>query len=180
MTAAADRLRPVAGLWWLVLVDALISAVAGILLLVWPDRTLALAASLVGVSLVLLGILQVARVTIAGGLTRNERMAAGFMAVIAIAAGAFLLARPEDTVRAVAIAVGAFLILSGVVTGIGATGVRTVAAVTAVVEIGIGIAIVAWPDVTVTVYATLAGIYLLLRAVLKAGLALSMRSTTES
>jgi uncharacterized membrane protein HdeD (DUF308 family) len=179
MTAAADRLRPVGDLWWLVLVDACISAVAGILLLVWPDRTLALAASLVGVSLVLLGILQVARVMIAGGLTRNEQIAAGFMAVIAVAAGAFLLARPEDTVRAVAIAVGAFLILSGVATGLGAPGVRTVAAVTAVVEIAIGIAIVVWPDVTVTVYATLTGIYLLLRAVLKAGVALSMRTTTE-
>jgi uncharacterized membrane protein HdeD (DUF308 family) len=176
MTAAADRLRPVTDFWWLVLVDACISGVAGILLLVWPDRTLALAASLVGVCLVLVGLAQLARAGIAGGFTRNERIAAALVAVVALAAGAFLLARPEDTVRAVAIAVGAFLIVSGIVTALAAPSVRSLAAATAFVELAIGIAIVVWPDVTVTIYATLAGIYLLARAALKTALALSMRA----
>jgi uncharacterized membrane protein HdeD (DUF308 family) len=182
MSAAADRLRPVTDFWWLILLDALISAVVGILLLVWPDRTLALAASLAGICLVLIGLVQIARATLDGGFSRGEQIAAGFMAVVALAAGAFLLARPEDTVRAVAIAVGAFLIVSGVVTGMGgaSSGARGLAFLTAAVEIGIGIAIVAWPDETVTVYATLTGIYLLVRALLKAALAFSLRSSAET
>jgi uncharacterized membrane protein HdeD (DUF308 family) len=44
--------------------------------------------------------------------------------------------------------------------------------------LNIGIAIIAWPDESVTVYATLAGVYLILRALLKAALAFSMRSAS--
>ena len=179
MSAAASPLPAVGELWWLVLVDALVAAVIGILLLVWPDRTLALAAGLVGGFLLLIGVLQLARAAMRSDLDGGQRGTAAFMALVAIAAGAFLLLRPEDTVRAVAIAVGLFLVISGIVAGIGATRAsagRGLLAVTAIVEIGVGAAIIAWPDVTVTVYATLAGIYLLVRAVLKGALAFSLRS----
>jgi uncharacterized membrane protein HdeD (DUF308 family) len=173
--AATSSLRPISSLWWLLLLDAGAAAAVGIMLLVWPDRTLALAAGLVGAFLVVLGLLQAVNGSRLAGQQRTLTIA---LAVVAVAAGAFLLIRPEDSVRAVAIAAGAYLLLSGIVAGIRAAQSRVapgLQALTAVVEIAVGIAIMVWPDQSVTVYATVMGIYLLARAVLKAAVAFAMR-----
>lgn len=143
---------------WVVGVHGALAIVFGALLVAVPGRTLAFAAALIGAYLIVLGIVHVATALLTHGLAGRQRIAGGVIGALAIVAGAIVIARPEGSIRAVAIIAGLNLIVVGaaaVFLGMGALrGVLALAA---------GIALVAWPDVSVGVLATLAGIFMLLR-----------------
>jgi uncharacterized membrane protein HdeD (DUF308 family) len=150
------------------LVRGVIALVAGVLLLVWPDRTLLLIAVIIGVSLIAFGITEVVQALSASGRLAMERAIPVTVGLLAVAAGIVVIARPDSSVRVVAIAAGIYLIVAGIAAGIGAVndpGMRGPRGFMAVLWIVTGLVILVWPDVTVTVVAVVFGISLVLRGI---------------
>jgi uncharacterized membrane protein HdeD (DUF308 family) len=150
------------------LVRGVVALVAGVLLLVWPDRTLLLIAVIIGVSLIAFGITEVVQALSASGRLAMERAIPVTVGLLAVAAGIVVIARPDSSVRVVAIAAGVYLIVAGIAAGMGAIndpGMRGSRGFLAVLWIVTGLVILVWPDVTVTVVAVVFGISLVLRGI---------------
>jgi uncharacterized membrane protein HdeD (DUF308 family) len=153
---------------WILLAHGLVALVAGVLLLAWPDRTLLLIAVVLGVYLCVVGVLQTIRALDTPGLLAMERAIAATLGLLAVAAGAIAIARPDSSVLAVALAAGIYLIVVGLAAGVSAVRepeARVAHAALALINFVAGVLVVAWPDVTVTVVAVVLGIALVLRGV---------------
>jgi uncharacterized membrane protein HdeD (DUF308 family) len=151
---------------WLLVIRGTLTLVAGLLLLVWPDRTLLLVGLVIGIFLVAAGVLGVARAVTAPGMLAMERAIPATLGLLAVAAGTIAIARPESSVLAVALAAGIYLIVSGLAAGVSAVREpegRLSGALLAAVDLTAGVLVVAWPDVTVTVVAVVLGIALTVR-----------------
>jgi len=152
----------------IVLTHGAVALVAGILLLVWPDRTLLLIGIILGVYLLAFGVLEMVRALATPGLLAMERAIPATLGLLAIAAGMIAITRPDSSVLAVALAAGIYLIVAGLAAGVRAIrepGLRVPQAVLGVISVAAGVLVVAWPDVTVTVVAVVIGIALVLRGV---------------
>ena len=152
----------------IVLTHGAVALVAGILLLVWPDRTLLLIGIILGVYLLAFGVLEMVRALATPGLLAMERAIPATLGLLAIAAGMIAITRPDASVLAVALAAGIYLIVAGLAAGVRAIrepDLRVPQAVLGVISVVAGVLVVAWPDVTVTVVAVVIGIALVLRGV---------------
>jgi uncharacterized membrane protein HdeD (DUF308 family) len=150
------------------LVRGVIALVAGVLLLVWPDRTLLLIGVILGVALIAFGVTEVVQAFSASGRLAMERAIPVTVGLLAVAAGIVVIARPDSSVRVVAIAAGIYLIVAGIAAGISAFSdpeIRGSQGFMAVLWIVTGLVILVWPDVTVTVLAVVFGISLVLRGI---------------
>jgi uncharacterized membrane protein HdeD (DUF308 family) len=149
-----------------VLLHGLLALAAGVLLLAWPDRTLLVVAIVLGVYLIAYGVLKMVDAITRPSLLTMERMLPATLGLLAVGAGTTVIARPEDSVVAVGLAAGIYLIVAGLAAGVSAIRAQEARAVNglgALVNITAGILVVAWPDVTVTVIAVVLGIALVLR-----------------
>jgi uncharacterized membrane protein HdeD (DUF308 family) len=151
---------------WVLLAHGALALVTGVLLLVWPDRTLLLVGVVLGVYLIAFGVLEVIRAFADPDRLVMERVVPVTLGLLAGAAGTVAIARPDSSVLAVALAVGIYLIVAGL--GAGVTAIRepdnrAPRAMSALVNLAAGILIVVWPDVTVTVVAVVIGIALAVR-----------------
>jgi uncharacterized membrane protein HdeD (DUF308 family) len=152
----------------LFLVRGVIALVAGVLLLVWPDRTLLLIGIILGVALIAFGVTELVQAFSASGRLAMERAIPVTVGMLAIAAGIVVIARPDSSVRVVAISAGIYLIVAGIAAGMSAISdpeIRSSQGFMAVLWIVTGIVILVWPDVTVTVVAVVFGISLVLRGI---------------
>lgn len=168
--------------WWILLAHGAVALVAGILLLVWPDRTLLLIGVILGVFLVAAGVLGVVTALTTPERLVMERVIPATVGLLAVAAGTLVIARPEASVLGVALAAGIYLIVAGLANGVTAfrePDARGAYAVLAIVDIAAGIVVVAWPDVTVTVIAVVFGIALVLRGLAEILLSLYLRGKRE-
>jgi uncharacterized membrane protein HdeD (DUF308 family) len=153
-------------LWWILLLHGLFALSAGVLLLVWPDRTLTVVAIVAGVYLLAFGVLKMIDAVARPRLLTMERVIPATLGLLAVGAGTIVIARPENSVLAVALAAGIYLIVAGLMTGVVAIrdrASRTVNGLGALLNLTAGIVVVAWPDVTVTAIAVVLGISLVLR-----------------
>ena len=151
---------------WIFLVRGALGLVAGILLLVWPDRTLLLVGVILGVFLVAFGGLEMVRALTSPGRLAMERVIPATLGLLAVGAGTIAIARPESSVLAVALAVGIYLIVVGLAAGVSAIREpdgRLLRASIALIDLAAGILVVAWPDVTLTVVAVVFGISFVVR-----------------
>lgn len=99
---------------------------------------------------------------------RGSRTLAIVAGLIALGAGIVLLAWPDRTVTVVAVIVGLFLILSGLAQALDALVTHRrgtywgLLLLRGVIDLGVGLAAVFWPDITVWVLVVLIGIELLI------------------
>lgn len=142
-----------------------VSLVAGLVLLLWPDRTITVVARLSGLLLVIVGI---------GDLVdaiRHHRSQpyTGLLivrAVVNLAFGAALVAWPGITVAVLAWLVGLDLVIAGglglVVRGQMPPEFRSSVLTRSLVTIAFGIVVMIWPGATLNVVAWLVGLSLVL------------------
>ena len=147
---------------WVALVHGGVTLVIGALLLFTPGRTLAFVATLAGISLCLIAAIDLFR-ALRRGITGGERLSAFGMALLAGAAGIVVIARPEGSIKTVAVVAGLYLLILGVMSlVVGTPGVRrSVSALRGAIALAAGVALVAWPDVTVGTLAAIYGAFLL-------------------
>ena len=127
---------------WIFFVRGALGLVAGILLLVWPDRTLLLVGVILGVFLVAFGVLEMARAVTSPGRLAMERVIPATLGLLAVGAGTIAIARPESSVLAVALAVGIYLVVVGLATGVSAIRERDgrfIRAALALIDLAAGI-----------------------------------------
>jgi len=172
---AGDGPWEAARLWWLLLLGGAVSLVIGILLLVWPSRTLEVLAILLGIELLLVGAIQIG---LAFGETSESRTGPVLLGALAFIAGLIVIRHPGGSLTLIALAVGIYLVLAGIlrlVSAFEAISGRGWLIVGALFDIAIGALIVAWPKFGITSFAVLVGIALLLRGTLDCISALALR-----
>ena len=162
-TPAQAQLRDITWGWWLVVLVGVLSIVAGVIILFEPGSSLATLAVIAGIFLLVDGIYDVV-VAIA------ERVEGrGLLAVIGVLsaiAGIILIRHPIESVVAIALLVGIWLVCIGVVRLISAFELavnRGWNVFVALIEIAAGIIIVAVPDIGVSTLAIFIGIAFILR-----------------
>lgn len=156
--AAGDR-PPLAVPGWAVAACGAISVLAGALAIAFPKITLLALALIAGINLLALGALAIGEAL--GGDDEEDRTLRAVLGVVAVLGGIVVLRRPGDAVLVLVVALGAWLILSGVVELVrallGDEPRRVLAAFGGVIDVAIGIVVLALPHVSLRTLATLVG-----------------------
>jgi uncharacterized membrane protein HdeD (DUF308 family) len=144
-----------------------ISLIAGVLAIAYPDITLLALAIITGINVIFLAALALAEVFDDDADT-GSRVLAAIIGVLGIIAGVVLLRRPGETLLAIVLVLGVWLIVTGVVDLVRALsrsddrGIRVLAAL---VDLALGIVILAWPGVSLATLAILIGIGFVIRGI---------------
>src|SRR4051794_6256797 len=141
--------------WWLFLVLGVICVATGIAAIVWPDITLLALGLLAGIFL-----LVVAMMEIIDAITGDPggRAISAILGVIALIAGLICIRRPDQSLLALVIAIGIYLVAAGViriVRAFGADAARGWGIWLGAVDMIMGIIILAWPKLGLATLAIL-------------------------
>ena len=167
--AAGDE-PPVLGVpRWARVVAGVLSVVAGVLAIAFPKITLLALALISGINLMILGALAVGEAL--GDEEEGSKTLAIVLGVVAILGGIVVLRRPGETLLVLVVALGAWLTLDGIVDLVRAalgrsTEQRALTALGGVVDVALGIVVLALPHVSLRTLATLIGIAFVVRGAL--------------
>jgi len=168
----------VARSWGWVLFFGLLTLVIGILVMVWPEATLRVLTVLFGLELILVGIFRLIRVFSSG---EQHRVWSALIGILAIFLGVVVLRNIWDTVAVLAVVLGAYWIIAGILDFVMAVGDSTFPSRGFTIFMGIiqviaGIVVVAWPTESVTVLTWLIGIWFVVLGILGVVMAFLVRS----
>lgn len=148
-----------------VVVVGVLSIVAGVLALVYPDITLLALALIAGINLLLLGSLALVEAIVSDD-DSGARVLSGVLGLLGVIAGLVIMRRPGESLLAVVLILGVWFVVSGLVDAIRAIAVpgdRGFRLLVAVADIAIGALILALPDVSLKTMALLAGLAFIVR-----------------
>jgi len=173
--ALASPVEQVARNWWLFLIVGLVSIIAGILAIAYPDITLLAVGLFVGISLLFAGIMDVVE-AITG--PPDARTMHAIIGVLSVVAGLICLRRPGESLLAIVIVIGIYLVVAG---GLGF--VRAFANIEdralrfglAIIDIILGILVLSLPGVSLVTLAILIAISLIAHGVFYCVLAFRLR-----
>lgn len=151
-----------------VIVVGAICLICGVIAVVWPKITLLALAILIGLDLICVGAVSIAR-AFEHYLDSGARALSGVLGLLGVIAGITVVRRPGDTLLVIVLAVGLFLFGSGIVEIIRALampGPRALALITGAVDVILAIVILSWPKISLGTLAVLAGIAFILRGAL--------------
>lgn len=168
--------RPLSELWWLPVAHGAVVALIGFLLLLVPGRTLTFVATLAGISLLLVAVFN-AVTALGRGHTGSERVSGLGIALLAGVAGIVVIARPEGSIRTIAVVTGVYLLVMGVtflVLG-SPKGGRGHGRLSGGLALLAGVVLLVWPDETVGIVATIYGAFLVTLGIAEVLLGLKAR-----
>lgn len=175
---AAD-LHRVLWAWSVLLIVGALSVVVGVIVLAKPHISLATLAVVTGIFLLVDGVLELVWAAVRKG---DSRTLPALVGVVTAIAGVLLIRHPTKSVAAIALLLGLWLIILGLVRLIQAydqPGTRVWAVVSGVVELLGGIVIVASPHIGVHTLALLVGISFILRGLVLAVVAWALHRATR-
>ena len=152
----------------LLIVAGVLGTIAGILALVYPDITLLALALIAGINLLLLGAMSLVDAFSSDGDT-TTRVLAAVLGLLGIMAGLVVMKRPGESLLAVLIVLGIWLVVTGIVDFVRAFAeleYRAFRLLTALVDVVLGGFILALPDVSLKTLALLIGIAFIVRGVI--------------
>ena len=148
------------------IVSGVITLIVALAAIFWPDETLLVLAILAGLNLFILGIVAIVE-AVTGG-TQGSRVLSAVLGVLAIIAGVVLIRRPSQSLLAFVVILGAWFVVSAVVSfvrGIFEAEGRAARLVVAFVEFVFGVLILSLPNLSLKTLAILAGIAFAIRGV---------------
>ena len=166
---------------WPAFMAAGLGAVAvGIVLLVWPKATLAIAAILIGASLIVAGLLRLIDGFTAHDASGGRRVAYVLIGLLAIIVGLYFIRHYHITIAVLAIVVGLFWVLHGIAdiaAGLfaGPFPGRGLTVVAGILSLCAGMIVLFWPTISLTVLIAVIGIWLIVYGVLMAITAFGLR-----
>ena len=165
--------------WGLVLAYAIVTLGMGLALLIWPDVTISIFTILVAIQLLVMGVLRL--VGAVSGRTEGIRVLVGLTGGIALVVGLLILRDPLQSVLVVAMVLGVFWLIAGIVDVLGALvspgpGGRAFELVTGVLSMLFGAFLVVFTDFSLKVLVLLVALWLLLAGALALFAALRLRS----
>lgn len=178
MTVASDY-RLVSTWRKVSLFGGLFSILLGLVLLLWPSKTVLVVAGLVGVWLLVLGATRIFDAATSGRhgpQPSRENSGRGFSALAGamyFLAGVVILANLHESVKFVAVVLGLIWICAGLSEAIGGfarvggTWVRTAAIATGVINVALGVAVLIWPKLSLNVLVWIAALWLILLGVVQ-------------
>ena len=142
-----------------------ISIVAGVLALVYPDLTLLALALIAGINLLLLGALGLVEAITADD-SSGARVLSGVLGLLGVIAGLVVMRRPGESLLAIILILGVWFVVSGLVDAIRALTTpvdRAFRLLVAIADIVLGGLILALPELSLTTVAVLTGIAFIFR-----------------
>ena len=164
-TTTPEPLKAVHASGWLLIAVGVISVIAGLLALAYPDITLLVLGLITGINVLLLGVLAVVS-AVAGEGGTGSRILLAVLGVLGVLGGIVMMRRPGETILVIVLVLGLWLVLSGLTEAIVALiepGDRGFRLLGALVDFLIGVLILAWPDASLVTVAILAAIAFLVR-----------------
>lgn len=167
---AATMLDDARTVWWMFLVSGVISLFFGLALIFFNDESLELIGFVIGLWILFFGIIRFL-VSLFGG-DSDGRWLMAIVGVLGIVLGIVVIRNPTETIAIIALIVGIFWIISGLIDvwrGItnGELSERMWVIMGGLIAIAAGALLVFWPEVSVKVLALIAGIFLLIDAVIQ-------------
>lgn len=160
-----DDVGSIAKEWWMLAVLGVVSIVCGVLAIVYPDVTMLAVGIIFGFYLLLAGVFELVE-AIVGDVA--SRVLSALIGIVALIAGLVCLRRPGESLLALIVVLGIYLIVTGVVALIRAFASvehRGWGVLSAAVDLVLGILILSWPDESLVTLAVLFGISLIFRGV---------------
>jgi uncharacterized membrane protein HdeD (DUF308 family) len=161
--------------WWLFLIVGLVSIVAGVLAIVYPDITLLALGIFVGVGLLFSGAIDIAE-AIAGD--EQSRVLSAIVGVLSVVAGLICLRRPGESLLAIVVVLGIYLVVAGIVRFIRSFSTledRAAQMGLGIIDAILGILILSLPGLSLVTLAVLFAISLLIRGVFMVVVAFKLR-----
>ncbi len=174
-----EAVEAVGRAWWLGLLVGLISVIGGIVLIAYPGPTLTVVALLVGIELLIGGVFLIFG---ALGQPSGSRLGGVLGGSLAVIAGVIVLRHPSGSILVVALAVGLYLILAGVLRLVGAFETREGRGwllLASLVDLALGILIVSWPEFGIKTLAVVFGIVLIVRGLALILIAFALRAAAR-
>lgn len=177
----ADVMASVGRSWGWVLAFGILTLAIGIAALVWPGRTLVVVAVLFGIQLILMGIFRFVAAFASDDLTGGTRVLLALLGVLSLIIGLYAVRHVLITLLALALLLGIFWIVSGVVELFTALSHRQMqsrgwTAFMGILSIVSGIVVLAYPGISLLVLAVVLSIWLLVFGVMQVTLAFRIRS----
>lgn len=166
---------------WPAFIAAGLGAIAvGVILLAWPKATLAIAAVLIGTSLIVAGMLRLIDGFTAHEASGGRRVAHVLIGLLAIIVGLYCIRHYHVTIAVLAIIVGLFWVLHGIAdiaVGLfaGPFPGRGLTVVAGFFSVAAGMIVLFWPTISLTVLIAVLGIWLIVYGVLMAITAFGLR-----
>src|SRR3954462_1280745 len=151
--------------WWMFAVLGVVCVATGIAAMVWPDITLPAIRIIFGVYLLIAAIIEIIDAMFGppGG-----RAISAILGIVALIAGVICIRRPGESLLAIVIVVGVYLIAEGVIRVVRAFDVhegRGWAIMLGLLDAIVGIVILAWPGIGLVTLAILFAVTMLVRGI---------------
>ncbi len=181
----ADVLTVMGRHWGWVLGFGVVTALAGLITLAWPGRTLVVVAVLFGIQLVVAGIFRF----VAAFATEDEsgvtRVLLALLGVLSFVVGVYALRHILITIAALGLLLGIFWIVNGAVETFAALSHRAMPGRTWTILMGVlsvvaGVVVLASPATSLLALALIVSFWLLLFGVMEIMLAYQLRSAAQS
>jgi uncharacterized membrane protein HdeD (DUF308 family) len=174
-----------ASAWQVLMLVAVVTFAAGLILLVWPQATVIVVAYLLGAALLVSGLFRLVTGFAGRGLSGGSRAAYVLIGLLATLAGLYCLRHIDVTVVLLAFIVGVFWTLHGIVdlsvaaTSGPGTG-RGLRAFTGVLSLAAGLIVMFWPSISLHILLWVMGIWLLAYGVMLAVTAFQVRHVAKA
>ncbi|HEY7618540.1 MAG TPA: DUF308 domain-containing protein [Solirubrobacteraceae bacterium] len=158
-----DDVGTMAKEWWMLAILGVVSLIAGVLAIAYPDITLLAIGVIFGIYLLLAGIFELVNAIVGDA---ESRALAAIVGVVGLVAGLVCLRRPGQSLLALVVVLGIYLIVVGaasLVRAIGDSEHRGWAILGALADLVLGILILAVPKVSLATLALLFGLSLIFR-----------------
>jgi uncharacterized membrane protein HdeD (DUF308 family) len=171
-----DAAKRIASNWWVLLLDGLVLAVAGVLIfsIDWTIRDLA---TFIGALFIFQGLAE----ALTTGIDARVRQANVITGLLSIAAGVLIMVWPSPGLLAVAIVLGAWLIVMGTLAITGGFAARRLLPdwwlllLLGVAEVALGVLALANPGATLAALIIVAGIWAVVAGVMRVVLAFEVK-----
>ena len=162
--------------WWLFVVLGVICVVVGIMAMVWPDITLLTLGIFAGIFLMIAALMEIIDAIFGdpGG-----RALSALLGVITLIAGVICFRRPGESLLAIVIVIGIYLIAEGVfriVRALGSEGRRWWGVGIGALDTVVGIVILSWPELGLATLAIFFAISMLVRGIVTIVIGFKLRS----
>jgi uncharacterized membrane protein HdeD (DUF308 family) len=174
-----------ASAWQVLILVALVTLAAGVILLVWPKATVVVVAYLLGAALLVSGLFRLVSGFAGRGLSGGSRAAYVLIGLLGIFAGLYFLRHIDVAVVLLAFIVGVFWTLHGIVdlsvaaTSGPGTG-RGLRAFTGLLSLAAGLIVMFWPTISLHILLWVMGIWLLVYGVMLAVTAFTVRHVAKA
>jgi uncharacterized membrane protein HdeD (DUF308 family) len=176
--AGVDPFASLRRFWWVMFLYGLAALAVGILMIVYPDKTLTVISVAFGIFLLFAGVMDLTRAILVGTSESGERVLAALLGVLALIAGTIVIRRPGESLFALVLALGIYLLVRGSILLVVATGRRENRGLNifaAVLDLLGGIIVIADPGIGVVALAVIVAITLVFRGALLVAESLALR-----